>query len=351
MNQHLRHAAFGFTLAALRGSGAMSLLALAYAGIGSLLMFHRVRAGELPEFAPNHGITVSVAFLAAIIDLLQEREYEVVTMAEATRRITAGDASRKFVNLSFDDGYRDTFEVALPVFVQKQVPMTVYLTTGFLDRVHMPWWEALEHLLRGRDRVVAPLPERTRLETRTVAQKEHAFAIIRSRVMTMPRAAQEDFFRALANECEIDLTAAALATVLTWEMAERMVASGLVEIGAHTVSHCVLANETESQARAEMTRSREQLESRFGAPVRHFAYPFGGRAEVGLREIDVARQSGFTSAVTTRHANVQREHSEHLYALPRISVNGFHESVSDLAVLLSGASSAMANRMRRVVTV
>ena len=54
-------------------------------------------------------------------------------MAEAERRIAEGDASRKFANLSFDDGYRDTLEVALPVFAARRVPMTVYLTTGFLD--------------------------------------------------------------------------------------------------------------------------------------------------------------------------------------------------------------------------
>ena len=102
--------------------------------------------------------------------------------------------------------------------------------------------------------------------------------------------------------------------------------------------------------RSEMIRGRERLESRLGVPIRHFAYPFGGRAEVGAREISLAREAGFNTAVTTRHANLQREHCSHLHALPRISVNGFHQSTRDLAVLLSGASSAMANRLRRVVT-
>src|SRR5262245_19607510 len=186
-------------------------------------MFHRVRAGDAPEFAPNHGITVSAGFLAEIIDLLQARGYDVVTMAEASRRIAVGDASRRFVNLSFDDGYRDTFEVALPVFAAKRVPMTVYLTTGFLDREHMPWWEALERLLEARDRVVLPWADGAQtLETRTVAQKEQAFAVVRARVMRMRRTLQERFFRALAKSSELDLEAALVDDLLTWEMAERM---------------------------------------------------------------------------------------------------------------------------------
>ncbi len=351
MNQHLRHAAFGLALGALHRTRATRLLAPTYAGIGSLLMFHRVRAGDAPEFAPNHGITVSAAFLERIIEFLLARRYDLVTMAEAERRIADGDTSRKFANLSFDDGYRDTFEVALPVFAAKRVPMTVYLTTGFLDGEHFPWWDALEHLLRARDRIVAPWRDgEQRFETRTTAQKEQAFGAIRSRVMRMRNAARDEFFRAVAKACELDLEASTHAERLTWEMAERMQATGLVEIGAHTVSHCVLANETAAVARGEMVRGRERLESRLGITVRHFAYPFGGRAEAGAREILLARDAGFDTAVTTRHANLQREHRSHLHALPRISVNGFHQSARDLAVLLSGASSAMANRLRRVVT-
>jgi peptidoglycan/xylan/chitin deacetylase (PgdA/CDA1 family) len=351
LNQHFRHAAFGFALEALHRTGATRLLAPAYAGIGSILMFHRVRAGEAHAFAPNHGITVTAGFLEEIITRLQARGYDIVTMAEASRRIAAGDTSRRFVNLSFDDGYRDTFEVALPVFAAKRVPMTVYLTTGFLDREHLPWWEGLERLLQARDRVVLPWPGGAEtLETRTVAQKERAFAAVRAGVMRMRRARQDAFFGALAKISEFDFTAAIVDDLLTWEWAERMHASGTVEIGAHTVSHCVLANETDADVLTEMTRGRDRLESRLGTAIRHFAYPFGGRAEVGAREIRLAEQAGFATAVTTRHGNLQREHRGHLHALPRISVNGFHQSMRELAVLLSGAPSALENRMRRVVT-
>lgn len=352
LNQHLRHAALGLALGALHRSGAARLLSAAYSGIGSILMFHRVRADDAPEFAPNHSITVSAAFLEQIIDVLQERGYDLVTMAEAERRIAAGDPSHKFANLSFDDGYRDTFEIALPVFASKRVPMTLYVTTGFIDREHFAWWEGIEHLLRARDTIEIPWPEGAEaLETRTTAQKDHAFGMIRGRIMRLPRASQEDFVQALGDACEFDVRAAALADRLTWEMVDHMHASGFVEIGAHTVSHCVLTNETEADVRREMISGREQLESRLGTAVRHFAYPFGGRAEVAEREMRLARETGFSTAVTTRCANVQREHRAHLHALPRISMNGFHQSAEDLAVLLSGAPGAMANRMRRVVTV
>src|SRR5262249_61081913 len=106
----------------------------------------------------------------------------------------------------------------------------------------------------------------------------------------------------------------------------------------------------DAAALAEVTGGRGRLEARLGTPIRHFAYPFGGRAEVGAREIRLAQQAGFATAVTTRHGNLQREHRKHVHALPRISVNGFHQSMRELAVLLSGAPSALENRLRRVVT-
>jgi peptidoglycan/xylan/chitin deacetylase (PgdA/CDA1 family) len=351
VNQHLRHAAFGFALGALHRSGATRLLAPAYAGIGSILMFHRVRAGAAPAFAPNHGITVSAGFLARSIDMLRERGYEIVTMAEVERRLREGSGAKRFVNLSFDDGYRDTWEVAFPLFAAKKAPMTLYLTSGFLDGEHFAWWVGMERLVRERDRIALPSPDGTRtLDTASVAQKEQAFSMLRSRAMALPRSGQAEFFAALGRACQFDLATAAAAEGLTWEMAAEMHASGVVEMGAHTVSHCVLANETDSDVSAEMVRGRERVETRLGARIRHFAYPFGGRAEAGAREIRLAREAGFATAVTTRHANLQRDHGQHLHALPRISVNGFHQTTRDLAVLLSGASSAVANRMRKVVT-
>ena len=104
-------------------------------------------------------------------------------------------------------------------------------------------------------------------------------------------------FRA-GDACGFDVHAAAVAENLTWEMARQMHASGLVEIGAHTVSHCVLANEADDVVRSELIRGREALESRLGVAVRHFAYPFGGRAQAGAREMLLARQAGFATAVT-----------------------------------------------------
>jgi len=68
----------------------------------------------------------------------------------------------------------------------------------------------------------------------------------------------------------------------------------------------------------------------------------------GRREFNLAREAGFACAVTTRPGMIYAEHAAHLWALPRVSVNGLWQSLGDLESLLSGAPLLLWNRGRRV---
>ena len=81
------------------------------------------------------------------------------------------------------------------------------------------------------------------------------------------------------------------------------------------------------------------------------AFPYGFPSAVGEREVRLAEQVGFASAVTTRHGLIRPEHARHLRALPRISLNGRYQNVGYVRTMLSGVTTAMANSGRRLVTV
>ena len=81
------------------------------------------------------------------------------------------------------------------------------------------------------------------------------------------------------------------------------------------------------------------------------AFPYGYQAAVGPREADLARKAGFITAVTTRHGLLEAGHRAHLQALPRISVNGRYQSVPYIRTMLTGITTPLANRGKRLVTV
>ena len=135
---------------------------------------------------------------------------------------------------------------------------------------------------------------------------------------------------------------------MTWNEIEELARDPLVTIGAHTVNHVRLSKVTEKTARAEMRQSAAVIESALDRRPEHLSYPVGDPTSAGPREFAIARELGFKTAVTTRPGVLFRAHRTHLTALPRISLNGEHQQLRYVRVLLSGAATAVWNGFRRV---
>ena len=119
-------------------------------------------------------------------------------------------------------------------------------------------------------------------------------------------------------------------------------------IGAHTLSHPMLAKGEEAAACREIAASRTEIAERLGRPVRHLAYPVGDPASAGPREFALAREAGYATAVTTRPGHLFPEHAAHLAALPRVSGNGLFQTEAAMRALLSGVPFLLWNRGRRL---
>ena len=96
------------------------------------------------------------------------------------------------------------------------------------------------------------------------------------------------------------------------------------------------------------TEARKSLETKLQVPVRHLAYPYGGRDLVGPREFRFADELGYATAVTTRPGVLFPQHQKYLTALPRLSLNGEYQRARYVKVLMSGTGTALFNRFRRV---
>ncbi len=307
--------------------GAWALLR-PWRGKAAILMYHRVAAGRNSrEDLYGRTLTVSAARFEEQMAMLAAR-YRVLPMDELPGHLAGG---RGFaVAVTFDDGWLDTLEVALPVLRRHNVPATVYVATRYAEGDGEVWWLELMDILEERGELRLSWRGRDLAWTLdSDAARRAAFAELRLLFMDgLDPAGQAALLDALrdgaAPRSYTDL-------FMSWDRLRSLDAEPLATIGAHTHSHANLAAMDQAGALAEMDRSRELLERELGHAVRHFAYPYGSANEVGPREVALAQ--GFDTAVTTwRHA--LRADCD-LRALPRMPL-GEGDDARTLAAKVAG---------------
>jgi peptidoglycan/xylan/chitin deacetylase (PgdA/CDA1 family) len=339
----------GVGFGAFQATGLHRLVSPATKGRGVVLMFHHVRPWRpsTPEFQPNRGLEITPEFFDATLASVRRLGFEFVAMDEALRRLAEGGAP--FAAVTFDDGYRDLQQFALPALERHQAPFTAYVASGFAGRSASLWWLELEEAVRRIDRLeIADDGFRTAMAAATMRQKAAAFSQVYWALRAGPEERLLKVVGGLAARANVDGAALVDDLCLDWAGIAALSRHPLATIGAHTIRHRMLAKWPREVARDEMARSAEEIQARIGKPVRHFAYPVGDPASAGLREFELARELGFASAVTTRPGMIFDDHRGHETALPRVSINGNWQDLRLIEVLLTGAPFAVWNRGRRL---
>ena len=337
-------------LEALYFSGAHRLLRPLFAGVGTIFMLHHVRPARADAFQPNRHLEITPEFLRATLAHVRELDIDIITLSEMHARMRARDFTRRFACFTFDDGYRDNRDFALPVMREYAAPFTVYVTSDFAAGSGRLWWVALERLVARADVLEIPTGGKsTRLLCSSAAGKDAAFATMLAWLDGMPSDVEVN--RAVSTLCRrygLDDAGIARELCMSWQELQAFAADPLVTIGAHTVSHCNLAKCTSEEAEREIRGSRASIEAKLDRPAVHFAYPYGHRGAATARDFAIVRQLGFLTAVTTRPGMLFAENADHMTALPRLSLNGNYQDERLLHVLTSGAATAMWNGFRRV---
>lgn len=259
----------------------------------SVLIFHRV----LPQQDPLFPGEMHASRFDRLVGLLA-RHFRVLTLGEALSRLANGSLPRRAVAITFDDGYADNAQVAMPILQRHGVAATFFIASGFLNGGWM-WNDVVIETLRSsaRDAVdlsflgVASMPLSTlddrrraidtvlpQVKYRSLVDREHLLAELRKAV-----AAQD----------------LGPGPMMSDQQLRSMHAAGM-EIGAHTRWHPILACESDDCARTEIAAGREHLQHLLGTPVDLFAYPNGQPGkDYEARHVDMVRTLGFKGAVTT----------------------------------------------------
>jgi peptidoglycan/xylan/chitin deacetylase (PgdA/CDA1 family) len=238
-----------------------------------------------------------------------------MSLRDLVTRARAGGLPPGAVAITFDDGYADNLDGALPILEHHGVPATVFVTTGAVAAGREFWWDELEQVLLG-PQVIAPDDAAWTVEqSRAPSPRHDRYRRLCHAWRTLEVSAREAGLRAIAEAGGARIEVRPSHRPLSADEVALLAASPLIDVGAHTISHTALAALTPEQQWAELHGARCQLEAWTGRPVSHLAYPFGGRGEVSRAVEQVARDAGFTVACTTQPGAVAA--TTNLYRVPR----------------------------------
>jgi peptidoglycan/xylan/chitin deacetylase (PgdA/CDA1 family) len=260
-------------------------------------MYHRVSA--TPDYL---GLTVPPARFAEQLATLG-RHARVLPLRDLVRRLAdpaplEGDVAA----ITFDDGYRDNLDEALPVLETHGMPATVFVTVGFVDGTVQPMGERLRRACEAawRARVATAAWAGTTLADDAIramlarAGSLAAVRTVRRHLKGLPDAGERVV---AAIEALAGGAVPAPRLMLDWSGVRALAARG-VEIGSHAVSHGILARMDVATAAQEIAGSKRRLEHELGCPVDGFAFPNGQRGDYTPEHVADLRAAGYAYACT-----------------------------------------------------
>jgi peptidoglycan/xylan/chitin deacetylase (PgdA/CDA1 family) len=335
---NLRTAGIRFGLEALYFTGAWKLFGPLSSGIGTIFTLHHVRPASVDAFQPNALLEIEPAFLETLIEYLRYRKVDMVSLAEAKRRLREQDYERRFVCFTLDDGYRDNLEHAWPIFKKHGVPAALFIATSFPDRLGLLWWVSLERAIAATDRLAIEMNGNSRFfDCASAGAKQHTYDQIYWWLRGL--ADERDLRRIVTDLCTrygVDPLAPCKELCMDWTEIGHLAADPLITIGAHSVNHYMLRKWDAETVTQEMIQSADVIEKALGKKPVDFAFPVGDRTSADARDFSLAKEAGYELALTTRPGVIFPEHREHMTALPRVSLNGNFQALRYVDVLRSG---------------
>jgi peptidoglycan/xylan/chitin deacetylase (PgdA/CDA1 family) len=292
-----------------------------------VLTYHRIaEPGADPFYDPVISATPE-SFLAQI-DWLR-RHVRVLALHELLTMRESGSAWREPAALiTFDDGYRDNFEVAAPILREWNVPATFFLPTAFLEAPRLPWWDQVAYVIK-QTRAPTLILERSpsggtpplSIDLEAMPRSVAIMSIIRA-FLDDTIADERWFLDQLSVRAEVAVDGESLARALftSWDQVRLLAgADGTLTIGSHGHSHHRLAGLDEVSQRRELTESKRILESRLGREVAALAYPYGWPGSYTARTKALAAEAGYRLAFASLEG-VNRPDSLDPYDIRRLGV-------------------------------
>jgi len=258
----------------------------------SILIFHRVRSQIDPLFPDEPDIER----FDQILDWLG-KWLQILPLDVAISQLGRGVLPPRAAAITFDDGYADNATNALPILLRHGMTATFFVTTSFMDGGRM-WNDTIIEAIRRSSAKFLDLRDAGLglFKLESIGERRLAIETVLGQVKYF-----EPVRRLQATELVQKMTGLALPDDLMMTSAQvSQLSNAGMQIGAHTSSHPILANLSDSEALEEIRSSKVALETVIDEPVSLFAYPNGKPGKDYLsKHAAMVRQAGFSAAVSS----------------------------------------------------
>ena len=296
-----------------------------------VLCYHRIFQ---PETDP-HLLSVSAPRFRQQLEVVR-RIAQPLRLDQLRDALDGKMLPRRGVVITFDDGYLDNLESALPILRAANIPATIYIATGYVGREREFWWDELERLTLTSGKL--PQILRLQVDGRAFAwnlagddsshprwnvlqepdertPRQRLFCELHAALKPLPPSRQEEVLKQLRSITSTPVAARPFYRCLNAAELKTLAAEPLITLGAHTISHRDLAACPPTEQEIEIAGSKRQLEEFIDQPVAHFSYPYGSS---DAKSAAFCAASDFRSAVTCVAEPVKR--TSHPHRLPRFLV-------------------------------
>ena len=238
-----------------------------------VLNYHRVGNGNESPFdralwsADSKAFTDQIRFCKSQLDL--------ITPDDIPRVLSHGRG--RYALITFDDGYRDNYEIAFPILKAEDVPATFFIATGFVDAPQVPWWDEIAWMVRTsrKDRVelLGWIPAPVSFDE---PDRELAVRTFLRAYKAMPVEFTDRYLDALADATGSGRCGESVGSHfwMNWDMLREMKSAGMTVAG-HSVTHPILARAPRERQRDEIFGCAARLAEEMGEPMSYFSYPVG----------------------------------------------------------------------------
>jgi peptidoglycan/xylan/chitin deacetylase (PgdA/CDA1 family) len=303
------------------------------------LNYHRIGTATESQYDPNVFSEDAQGFDQHLRIL--KKKFNVVSPDEALSYINGSEKPQgTCVLVTFDDGYRDCVDVALPIMKKHGVRGVFFVVSQYAEKQPVPWWDEVARLVKAAEgkKITLTYPHELHLEFSAASQLKNIKILLN--LYKNPETKDTDFFLQNLSSCiGLPLKNFDQKLLLGWDDAKLMQKAGM-EIGLHSNSHAVMSKLSKNQQFDDIVAGKSLMTERLGKAPRMFAYPDGRQSSFTNETMQVVKDLGFEAAFSF-YGGCNPSPSSHPFNVLRTSIEPYS---SQARIRLSTTLSAITAR-------